>query len=54
MYRHALQFHALAITLVPRRGLRALRDQLERASLGIVLCIAEGAGRTAGADKRRF
>ena len=54
VYHHALQFHALAITLVPRRGLRALRDQLERASLGIVLCIAEGAGRTAGPDKRRF
>src|SRR5262244_89290 len=54
VYHLALQFHALAGTLVPRRGLRAVRDQLERASLGVVLCIAEGAGRTAGADKRRF
>jgi len=54
VYQHALQFHALAITLVPQRGLRTLRDQLERASLGVVLCIAEGAGRTSGADKRRF
>jgi hypothetical protein len=54
VYHHALQFHALASTLVPKRGLRAVRDQLERASLGVVLCIAEGAGRTAGPDKRRF
>jgi four helix bundle protein len=54
VYRHALEFHALACSLVPRRGLRVVRDQLERASLGVVLCIAEGAGRTAGADKRRF
>jgi four helix bundle protein len=53
VYHHALQFHALASTLVPKRGLRAVRDQLERASLGVVLCIAEGAGRTAGPDKRR-
>jgi four helix bundle protein len=31
-----------------------LRDQLDRASIGIVLCIAEGAGRHSGPDKRRF
>src|SRR5215813_13400407 len=54
VYHLALDFHALAVKLVPRRGWRAVRDQLERASLGVVLCIAEGAGRTAGADKRRF
>ena len=54
VYERALEFHALACTLVPRRGLRTLRDQLERASLGVVLNIAEGAGRTSGADKRRF
>src|SRR5262249_28801912 len=54
VYQRALEFHALACTLVPRRGLRTVRDQLERASLGVVLNIAEGAGRTAGGDKRRF
>ena len=54
VYGRALEFHALACTLVPRRGFRAVRDQLERASLGVVLCIAEGAGRTSGPDKSRF
>jgi four helix bundle protein len=54
VYQRALEFHALASTLVPRRGFRALRDQLDRASLGVVLCIAEGAGRTSQPDKRRF
>jgi four helix bundle protein len=54
VYRLALDFHALACTLVPSRGFRTLRDQLERASLWIALCIAEGAGRTSGPDKRRF
>ena len=33
---------------------RAALDQLDRASTGIVLCIAEGAGRRSGPDKRRF
>lgn len=54
VYERALEFHAVACGLVPRRGLRTVRDQLERASLGVVLKIAEGAGRTAGPDKRRF
>lgn len=43
VYRTALDFHALAVTLLPRR-----------ASLSIVLTIAEGVGPTAGPDKRRF
>jgi four helix bundle protein len=54
VYRLALEFHAVALALVPRRGCRALRDQLERASLSVVLNIAEGAGRNAWPDKRRF
>ena len=39
--------------LVPAHQ-RVLHDQLERASLGIVLTIAEGAGRHSRKDKRRF
>ena len=40
--------------VVPRRGGAGLRDQLSRANASIVLNIAEGAGRTAKADKQRF
>ena len=54
VYQRALQFHTLVLTLLPPRGYRTLRDQLDRASLGAVLCIAEGAGRTSRPDKRRF
>ena len=54
VYRAALAFDALASKAAPRRGHRVLRDQLDRASIGIVLCIAEGAGRRSGPDKRRF
>ena len=54
VYQRALEFHTLVLTFLPARGFRTLRDQLERASLGVVLCIAEGAGRTSRQDKRRF
>jgi four helix bundle protein len=54
VYGLALRLHAASCALVPRRELRTLRDQLERASLGIVLNVAEGAGRRSGPDKRRF
>jgi four helix bundle protein len=54
VYRAALAFDGLASKVVPRRGHRVLRDQLDRASVGVVLCIAEGAGRRSAPDKRRF
>jgi four helix bundle protein len=54
VYRAALAFDALANLAAPKRGQRELRQQLDRATTGIVLCIAEGAGRRSGPDKRRF
>jgi len=57
VYRLAVQFQALANRLVPRqRGElpATLRDQLDRASVSIVLNIAEGAGRFSPPDKGRF
>jgi four helix bundle protein len=53
-YRVAVEFQALAARLVPRRHQAVLRDQLDRASVSIVLNIAEGAGRVSPADKGRF
>lgn len=53
-YRVALEFQALAAQLVPKRGYAELRDQLDRASISIVLNIAEGCGRRSPADKGRF
>jgi len=53
-YRLAVEFQALAARLVPRRSQAVLRDQLDRASVSIVLNIAEGAGRVSPADKARF
>ena len=54
VYAVSLRFHATACALLPRRDVRTLRDQLERASLGVVLNVAEGAGRRSGPDRRRF
>jgi len=57
VYRLAVQFQTLATELMPRqRGmlLATLRDQLDRASISIVLNIAEGAGRFSPPDKARF
>ena len=54
VYDMALKFHLGAMTLLPKRGYANLRDQLERASLSIVLNIAEGAGRKSAADCSRF
>ena len=53
VYHLALQFHVGVMTLLPEKGQRNLRDQLERASLSIVLNIAEGAGRCTPPERRR-
>jgi four helix bundle protein len=53
VYAVAVEFQTLAATLMPK-GQPVLRDQLERASVSIVLNIAEGAGRRSRADKARF
>ena len=53
VYHLALQFHVGVMDLLPTKGQRVLRDQLERASLSIVLNIAEGAGRCTPPERRR-
>jgi four helix bundle protein len=53
VYQLALRFHVGVMTLLPEKGQRNLRDQLERASLSIVLNIAEGAGRCTQPERRR-
>ena len=52
VYRVALEAQVQACDLVPADR-RVLRDQLERASLSVVLNISEGAGRRSRKDKRR-
>ena len=56
VYRAALDFlvHAEGLIAALPRGRRHLSDQLGRAALSIVNNIAEGAGKTSAADKRRF
>ena len=54
-YRVAVEFQVLAARLVASRRVGAtLRDQLDRASVSIVLRIAEGAGRRFARDKANF
>jgi four helix bundle protein len=53
-YCVAVEFQLLASSIGAGRRLGALRDQLDRASLSIVLNIAEGSGRFAPADKAHF
>jgi four helix bundle protein len=53
VYWLALKFHSGVMTFLPAKGQRNLRDQLERASLSIVLNIAEGAGRCTPPERRR-
>ena len=53
-YRVAVEFQVLAASIGSGRRVGALRDQLDRASVSIVLNIAEGAGRRTPADKAHF
>ena len=52
VYHLALELHAFAASKVPTLS-RVLKDQLERASLSVVLNIAEGGGRRSRKDKAR-
>jgi four helix bundle protein len=52
-YNVALEFQLVVARLKPTAG-AVLADQLERASVSIVLCVAEGVGRRTRADKARF
>ena len=54
VYRFALEFDQRICGLLPRKGIRALRDQIDRASASVLACIAEGAGRWSAAEKRHF
>lgn len=53
-YRVAVEFQTIAARLVGSRRLGAIRDQLDRASVSIVLNVAEGAGRRFARDKANF
>jgi four helix bundle protein len=53
-YRVAIEFQTIAARLVSNRRVGALRDQLDRASVSIVLNIAEGAGRRLAREKANF
>jgi len=51
VYRVALELQCMANTLVPSVN-RVLRDQFERASLSVVLNLAEGCGRVSRRQRR--
>ncbi len=53
VYRMAVSFDSFVGKLLPRRGARSIREQLERASCSVMACIAEGAGRWADALRNR-
>lgn len=54
VYRVARDCLAMAFGWMDRKMPRDLRDQLERSLVSMLSNIAEGAGKTARADKRRF
>jgi four helix bundle protein len=54
VYRVAVEFQILADSIGRGRRLGALRGQLDRASVSIVLNIAEGSGRFSSAEKAHF
>jgi four helix bundle protein len=54
VYRVAVEFQFLAASVCSGRRLGSLRDQLDRASVSVVLNIAEGSGRFAPAEKAHF
>lgn len=54
VYRVARELVTLVSGLLQRKISRELRDQLDRSSTSILFNIAEGAGKTARADKQRF
>jgi four helix bundle protein len=56
VYQCSIAFFALAVQVIEAipRGNSILSDQLIKASLSIPLNIAEGAGKTGHADKKRF
>ena len=53
VYNVALELHTQCATLVAQLN-RIVKDQLERASLSVVLNIAEGGGRRSRRDKARY
>ena len=53
VYRLAVEFQAFVVPLLPKAS-AILRDQLERASMSVVLNIAEGAGRRSWDEKPWF
>ncbi len=56
VYRCAIDFLTIVVRVTARmpRGHADLRDQLRRASSSIPLNIAEGTGKTSGADRAHF
>jgi four helix bundle protein len=52
-YRLAIEFAAVAVTLVPR-GHAVLKDQIERASTSVILNISEGWGYWQARQKAQF